>query len=54
METTKKSGFECTGVTFEEATLTSLGLDPSKANSCKEDISKMRKEDDKRKDKENS
>ena len=54
MDQKKKSGFECTGVTFEEATLSSLGLDPSKVSACNEDISAMRKDDDKRKDKENS
>ena len=54
MDQKKKSGFECTGVTFEEATLSSLGLDTSTASACNKEISAMRKDDEKRKNKENS
>lgn len=54
METPKKPKFECSGVTFEEGTLASLGLDPSKASACNEDISAMRADNDKRKDKKDS
>ena len=45
-----ESNFHASGVTFEEATFASLGIDPSIANQATDDISSMRKDqNDKRK-----
>lgn len=37
--------FSAKGVTFEEATFASLGLDPEKMNMASDDVSSMKKDD---------
>jgi hypothetical protein len=49
----RKPSFQASGLTFEEATLASFGLDPSAANRTTDDIAAMQK-DKKDGNKENS